>query len=589
MTLEGRNIMFDCGMHMGYNDERRFPDFTVLSPLRDFDEVIDCVVITHFHLDHCGALPYFTEMCGYTGPVLMTHPTKALCPILLEDYRKITVDRRGESNFFTSDHIRQCMSKVIALDVHESHFLAPDFEIKPYYAGHVLGAAMFYVRVGGQSVVYTGDYNMTPDRHLGAAWIDRVEPDLLITESTYATTIRESKRGRERDFLKKVHQAVAGGGKVLIPVFALGRVQELCILVETYWERMGLGAIPVYFSAGMAEAATAYYKQYLPWTNESIQRAAMEGNGQNPFDFRHIKPFEKHLADLPGPMVLFSTPGMLHSGNSLEVFKKWAPDPRNMVIIPGYCVAGTVGAKVLAGAKSVDIDGTVVPVNLQVRNLSFSAHADAKGILQLIKNCRPSQVVLVHGEAGKMAQLKDLVKRQFKIPCHMPENGEMLILPTKERIPALISSRLVTDRLAEIEQYAASVRQHAPLSQQEDLLVQAAAVRSGPLRFDAFLYWSEEMRSAGLPPRLMAADEIPEHEDPDESVELPVSGPDMQRIHLAVQAAVMDECIPVLALSNDTISARQVQLRLAAGGIMATWPSSQSELAERIVTALKSM
>ena len=91
-----------------------------------------------------------------------------------------------------------------------------------------------------QSLVYTGDYNMTPDRHLGAAWIDKCRPDLLITESTYATTIRDSKRCRERDFLKKIHDCVDRGGKVLIPVFALGRAQELCILLETYWERMNL-------------------------------------------------------------------------------------------------------------------------------------------------------------------------------------------------------------------------------------------------------------------------------------------------------------------------------------------------------------
>ncbi|KNC74918.1 hypothetical protein SARC_12546, partial [Sphaeroforma arctica JP610] len=90
---------------------------------------------------------------------------------------------------------------------------------------------MFYVKAGGQSVVYTGDYNMTPDRHLGAAWIDRCRPDLLISESTYATTVRDSKRARERDFLKKVFDAVSNGGKVLIPVFALGRAQELCILL----------------------------------------------------------------------------------------------------------------------------------------------------------------------------------------------------------------------------------------------------------------------------------------------------------------------------------------------------------------------
>ena len=103
--------MFDCGMHMGYNDERRFPDFSYLSKTGDFDSVLDCVIISHFHLDHCGGLPHFTEMCGYNGPIFMTYPTKAICPILLEDYRKIAVEKKGETNFFTSEMLKNCMRK----------------------------------------------------------------------------------------------------------------------------------------------------------------------------------------------------------------------------------------------------------------------------------------------------------------------------------------------------------------------------------------------------------------------------------------------------------------------------------------------
>lgn len=140
------------------------------------------------HLDHCGALPYFTEMCGYDGPIYMTHPTRAICPILLEDFRKLAVERKGNGNgeaFFTSANIRDCMAKVVPMHVKQRVQVDDELEITAYYAGHVLGAAMFEVRVGQQSVVYTGDYNMTPDRHLGAAWIDKVRPDLLITESTY--------------------------------------------------------------------------------------------------------------------------------------------------------------------------------------------------------------------------------------------------------------------------------------------------------------------------------------------------------------------------------------------------------------------
>ncbi|RKO87534.1 beta-lactamase-like protein, partial [Blyttiomyces helicus] len=440
VTVGGKTIMFDCGMHMGYSDHRRFPDFSYISKSKDYTAMLDCIIISHFHLDHCGALPYFTEMCGYSGPIYMTYPTKAICPILLEDMRKVAVERKGDTNFFTSDDIKNCMKKVVPVDLHQTLWVDDELEIKAYYAGHVLGAAMFHIRVGTESVVYTGDYNMTPDRHLGAAWIDRCRPDLLITETTYATMIRDSKRARERDFLKKVHDCVLEGGKVLIPVFALGRAQELCILIESYWERMGLD-IPIFFSAGLTERANEYYKLFIGWTNEKIRKTFVD---RNMFDFAHIQAFDRSKASDPGPMVLFASPGMLHAGTSLDVFKKWCGNGKNMVILPGYCVAGTVGAKVLAGEKQIKIDSfTTVDVRMQVKNLSFSAHADAKGIMQLVRMCEPRNVMLVHGEAHKMAFLARRIKKELGIATTYPANGETVAIKTPGDVPVEVAAEVV--------------------------------------------------------------------------------------------------------------------------------------------------
>lgn len=381
-----------------------------------------------------------SEMVGYNGPIYMTHPTKAIAPILLEDMRKVAVERKGESNFFTTQMIKDCMKKVIAVTLHQSVMVDNDIEIKAYYAGHVLGAAMFWIRVGSQSVVYTGDYNMTPDRHLGAAWIDKCRPDLLISESTYATTIRDSKKSRERDFLKKVHECVAHGGKVLIPVFALGRAQELCILLETYWERMNL-KYPIYFAVGLTEKANTYYKMFITWTNQKIRKTFVQ---RNMFDFKHIKPFDKGYIDNPGAMVVFATPGMLHAGLSLQIFKKWASNENNMVIMPGYCVQGTVGHKILGGAKKIEFENRqVIDVKMSVEYMSFSAHADAKGIMQLIQYCEPKNVLLVHGEAEKMEFLKGKIKEEFNIECYMPANGETCTITTPVKIPVDASLSLL--------------------------------------------------------------------------------------------------------------------------------------------------
>jgi len=430
---------------MGYNDERRFPDFSYITKNgNNINEMIDCVLISHFHLDHCGALPYFTEMVGYDGPIYMTAPTKAICPLLLEDFRKITVDKKGDSNFFTAQMIKDSMKKVTIINLHESIKVCDDLEIKAYYAGHVLGACLFKITIGSNSIVYTGDYNMTPDRHLGAAWIDKCKPDILITETTYATVIRESKRTREQTFLKRVHDCVLEGGKVLIPVFALGRAQELCILIESFWERMGL-KVPIYFSTGMTSKANNVYKVFINWTNEKIKKNFVE---RNMFDFNHIKPWDSHYADNPGPMVLFASPGMLHAGTSLNVFKKWAPDPKNMVILPGYCVAGTVGNKVLAGDKIIEIDRfTKINVNLKVENLSFSAHADAKGIMQMIGMCEPKNVIFVHGEKEKMKYLARQIEDEIKIPVYYPPNGKTVTINTKRNIKVDLSVDVIKKSL----------------------------------------------------------------------------------------------------------------------------------------------
>ncbi|CDW59722.1 integrator complex subunit 11 [Trichuris trichiura] len=433
ISIGGRNVMLDCGMHMGYNDERRFPDFSYITRHGKLDDYLHCVIISHFHLDHCGALPYMTEMVGYGGPIYMTCPTKAMVPVLLEDYRKVQVTYRGDANFFTSQMIKECMHKVIPVGLHESVKVRMTLLQARCYCSCGLGQSQLFTRSLADSShqLILGDFNMTPDRHLGAAEIDCCQPDVLISETTYATTIRDSKRAREREFLKKVHECVERGGKVLIPVFALGRAQELCILLESYWERMNL-KVPVYFSQGLAERATDYYKLFITWTSEKIKKTFIQ---RNMFEFRHISPFEPAFADQPGPMVLFATPGMLHSGQSLRMFKKWASDEKNMVIMPGYCVQGTIGHKVITGAKRLDIEnGKTLEVKLSVEYMSFSAHADAKGIIQLIRNCQPRSVMFVHGEETKMEFLKRKVEKELELPVFKPENGHTVHVRTSPEI-----------------------------------------------------------------------------------------------------------------------------------------------------------
>ncbi|KAG6707822.1 hypothetical protein I3842_06G051600 [Carya illinoinensis] len=438
VSMNGKRIMFDCGMDMAYHDHRRHPDFSRISEYGDFDKALTCIVITHFHLDHIGALPYFTEVCGYRGPIYMTYPTKALAPSMLEDYRKVMVERRGEEEQFTSEHIVECMKKVIAVDVKQTVQVDKDLMIRAYYAGHVLGAAMFYTKVGDSAIVYTGDYNMTPDRHLGAAQIDRLQLDLLITESTYATTIRDSKYGREAEFLKAVHKCVLGGGKVLIPTFALGRAQELCILLEDYWERMNL-KIPIYFSSGLTMQANMYYKMLISWTSQKVKETY---STRNAFDFKHVLNFDRSMISAPGPCVLFATPGWISGGFSLEVFKQWAPSEMNLITLPGYCAAGTIGHKLMSGKPSkIDLDKDT---QLDVRCQSSYRCQRDYGSCQV---SLPKHVILVHGEKPKMATLKGRIYSELGIRCDDPANNETVCIPSTHHVEVGASNTFIRSSL----------------------------------------------------------------------------------------------------------------------------------------------
>ena len=151
---------------------------------------------------------------------------------------------RGNA-LYTHEQVRACLARATVLPLAAPLYLPRDVTLTAHYAGHVLGACMFHCRVGASDVLYTGDYNMAAERHLGAAKVPRLRPDLLITESTFGTAVRDSRRARERDFLAAVHAAVRGGGKVLVPVGSLGSAQELSLLVDGFWERTGLDVRPL--------------------------------------------------------------------------------------------------------------------------------------------------------------------------------------------------------------------------------------------------------------------------------------------------------------------------------------------------------
>uniref|UniRef100_A0A915EN74 Cleavage and polyadenylation specificity factor subunit 3 n=1 Tax=Ditylenchus dipsaci TaxID=166011 RepID=A0A915EN74_9BILA len=447
LQFKGKKIMLDCGIHPGMHgvDALPFVDFI------DCDQ-LDLLLITHFHLDHAGALPWLLEKTAFRGRCFMTHATKAIYRMLIGDFIKIAkYGGGGESRMlYTEEDLERSMDKIEVIDFHEQKEVN-GIKFWCYVAGHVLGACMFMVEIAGIRTLYTGDFSRLEDRHLCAAELPNITPDVMICESTYGTQLHESREEREKRFTTTVHEIVARGGRCLIPAFALGRAQELLLILDEYWEQHPeLNDIPVYYASSLAKKCMAVYQTFVSGMNSKIQRQIAVNN---PFVFKHVSNLKSidHFDDV-GPCVVLASPGMLQNGLSRELFENWCPDSKNGCIIAGYCVEGTLAKHILSEPEEiVTISGQKLPMRLQVAYISFSAHTDYAQTSDFIKAMKPPHLVLVHGEMNEMNRLKAGIVRQyeddndFKIEVHNPRNTESVSLHFRGQKTAKVVGTLATN------------------------------------------------------------------------------------------------------------------------------------------------
>ncbi|CAB1437563.1 unnamed protein product [Pleuronectes platessa] len=427
VEFKGRKIMLDCGIHPGLEGMDALPYIDLIDPAE-----IDLLLISHFHLDHCGALPWFLQKTSFKGRTFMTHATKAIYRWLLSDYVKVS-NISADDMLYTETDLEESMEKIETINFHEVKEVA-GIKFWCYHAGHVLGAAMFMIEIAGVKLLYTGDFSRQEDRHLMAAEIPSVKPDILITESTYGTHIHEKREEREARFCNTIHDIVNREGRCLIPVFALGRAQELLLILDEYWQNHPeLHDIPIYYASSLARKCMAVYQTYINAMNDKIRKAI---NINNPFVFRHISNLKSmdHFDDI-GPSVVMASPGMMQSGLSRELFESWCTDKRNGVIIAGYCVEGTLAKHIMTEPEEIaTMSGQKLPLKMSVDYISFSAHTDYQQTSEFIRALKPPHVILVHGEQNEMARLKAALIREYEdndevhIEVHNPRNTEAVTL-----------------------------------------------------------------------------------------------------------------------------------------------------------------
>ncbi|KAL6184086.1 hypothetical protein ACLB2K_045490 [Fragaria x ananassa] len=351
-----------------------------------------------FHLDHAASLPYFLEKTTFKGLVFMTYATKAIYKLLLTDYVKVS-KVSVEDMLFDEQDINASMDKIEVIDFHQT-VEVEGIRFWCYTAGHVLGAAMFMVDIAGVRVLYTGDYSREEDRHLRAAETPQFSPDICIIESTYGVQHHQPRNIREKRFTEAIHTALSRGGRVLIPAFALGRAQELLLILDEYWaNHPELQNIPIYYSSPLAKRCLSVYETYTLSMNDRIRNAK-----SNPFIFKYISPLKsiENFKDV-GPSVVMASPGGLQSGLSRQLFDMWCSDKRNACVIPGFVVEGTLAKTIINEPKEVTLmNGLAAPLNMSVHYISFSAHADSVQTSAFLEELRPPNIILVHGEAHEM-------------------------------------------------------------------------------------------------------------------------------------------------------------------------------------------
>lgn len=444
VRFRGKVVMFDCGIHPAHSGMSTLPYFDNINPAE-----VDLLLITHFHLDHSGSVPYFMNRTEFKGKVFMTHPTRPICRLLWHDYARVS-KIAAEDQIFQASDIDQIMDRIELIGFHEERQFR-GIKFSCFRAGHVLGAAMFMINIGGIRVLYTGDYSREKDRHLPMAEIPQVRVHVLIVESTYGVQTHEPREQRERRLTNSVHQIVRAGGKCLMPVFALGRAQELLLILEDYWSRNSdLHDIPIYYNSPMAAKCLRIFETYTGMCSESVQEQA--NRCQNPWALKYIKNMPERHQFLnqdaePGACVVLAAPGMLQSGASRELFEAWAPDKRNGVIVTGYSVNGTLAHELKNEPENVTLsDGRKVNVRATIKFITFSAHSDYGQTSEFIRRLKANVVVLMHGEESEMGRMKTKLLEEYPdLNVCAPQNCQTIALKVPPDCSADIIGKLAEE------------------------------------------------------------------------------------------------------------------------------------------------
>jgi KH/beta-lactamase-domain protein len=424
------SVLLDCGVNPG--SSRPFEAFPRLDNPAFEIESLDAVVVSHAHLDHCGLVPFLYKY-GYDGPVYCSAPTSNLMTLLQLDYLDVA-SKQGVVPHYDQKDVRECVLHTLPLRFGVVTDIAPDIRLTLHNAGHILGSSMVHLHVGEglHNVVYTGDYKYSRTMLLEAAATEFPRVETVITESTYGgpDDVMPSRVEAEERLTSVVNETLDRKGKVLIPVPAVGRAQEIMLVLDGYMKRGMMKEAPV-FIEGMISEATAIHTAYPEYLGREVRNSILH-EGVNPFqsDYFTIVEHPSVRQDVieGEPCIIMATSGMLEGGPVIEYFRSLADDENNSMIFVSYQIDGTLGRRVQKGLSEVSMmtaEGKMDVVRVKLRSESiegFSGHSDRRQIFNYITHLKPKpeRVVVCHGERAKCLSMANLIERRCDIRTIVP-------------------------------------------------------------------------------------------------------------------------------------------------------------------------
>ena len=435
LTTSDSKVLIDCGINPGARSpSEAFPriDWANIT----LDE-LDAIVIGHAHLDHTGFLPVLLKY-GYKGPIYCTEPTLPMMNLIQLDAIKVAA-AQGKVPMYSDRDVFQVMRQAITLPYGSVTDISPDIKLVLSNAGHILGSATchFHIGNGDHNFVYSGDIKYGRSMLLESANTNYPRVETLLIESTYGAKedIQPSRQEVEAAFIASVNSVLKEGGKVLIPIPAVGRAQELMMVIDRYMKSGELTEAPV-FMEGMIQEATAIHESFPEYLVKELKQKILETD-DNPFDSEYFTNIEhKDGREEPLreglPCIIIATSGMLEGGPVLEYFRNIAPHKQNKILFVSYQVNGTLGRRVMDGARQVSISGQegkieVVSINCSTERLEgFSGHSDYNQLMAFVQRLRHKlrRVLVNHGEKKKSENLSMSIRRMYRISTHYPQIQE---------------------------------------------------------------------------------------------------------------------------------------------------------------------